>query len=462
MALKNPLYMQMPFSVDKDGFAYISESRMENYSSKGGINFGDFFVCDATMRIVDYTFSENVQFSVMDYKTDAQLAELKEKYDSIIIRGSTYLWEGYDLGGAADFIEYMDKPVLLFGLGAQAPYFKNLKLEPGTVRFLKAVAERCHSIGTRGDYTAEQIHRYGVSNTTTLGCPTFMRKHDTQGISKRRSLEKVGVTLTRQAGGIYANNEEHIRHIHRELLRNAATIARKSYLISQGEKQEYAIANGEPTAASAVDEILSHLGFNPSDKAYKKVRNLYLKRTVAFSHMEEWEEFSRTLDFIIGFRLHGNIVALHQGVPAVFITCDSRIQEIVDFWRLPYVKSSQAMTVDIPALNEAVDFSHFRETHAIIRNRWIKFFNENGADHHLGPYESKLARKAISAPDQNLSHLCVPGGTTVLQEKLEVLLRDAQVRIDENTQLRVKLKRQREEFAKTLKDASHAEYESNT
>ena len=289
------LYMQMPFSVNERGSAYIAKSAMENYSAKGGINFGDFFVCDATMRIIDYPFNENVQFNVMGYSKEA-LKRIKDEYDFIIIRGSTYIWEGYDLGAAADFIEYMDKPVVLFGLGAQAPSFQNINVPKGTIRFLEAVSERAKTIGVRGQFTADQISRFGVKNLDVLGCPTFMRKHKSHKIKKAKTLEKVGVTLSRHATGIFANNEFQIREIHRQLLRDAAR-GKVSYIISQGEKEEYGIANKEKNATELVDKILSQLGFEDRKAA---VRKLYLNRTVGFAHMEDWEKFSADLDFVIG------------------------------------------------------------------------------------------------------------------------------------------------------------------
>lgn len=438
-ALKSPLYMQMPFSVNDEGFAYISPRIMEGYSAKGGVNFGDFLVCDATLRLLNYDFSENVQFNVWQ-KEKAELERLKELYDCIIIRGSTYLWEGYDLGGAADFIEFMDKPVLIFGLGAQAPSFKNIELEKGTIRFLKVISERAVSIGVRGQFTAEQIERHGINNVQVLGCPTFMRKHDVPTIKHGDELERIGITLTRQAKGIYGNNEEHIRLVHNQLLENAARLSNQSFLISQGEKEEYLISQREEGADQAVDDILKYLHFDQNDKRTKPVRDLYLKRTVAFSNMKDWEAFSKSLDFILGFRLHGNIVALHQGVPAVFITCDSRVQEIVDFWNLPYVKSSQIVDIDIEALYQSIDYTGFPLRFSQIKNDWIDFLNKNGAKHSLG--KRKSVKKA-KGTDQNLSGLCMGNNTQVILDKLESTLTDLQSLHNENYRLKAKLVQER-------------------
>lgn len=431
------LHMQMPFSVNDRGYAFISDSGMENYSSKGGINFGDFFVCDATMRIMDYPFKENVQFNVMNY-SKAALERLKAEYDFIILRGSTYIWEGYDLGGAADFIEFMDKPVVLFGLGAQAPAFQNINIAPGTVRFLKAVSERAKSIGVRGQFTADQINRIGVKNLDVLGCPTFMRKHENHPMKERGKLNKVGVTLSRHATGIFANNEFQIRKIHRQLLEDAAR-GKVSYIISQGEKEEYGISQKEENSKDLVNKILSQLGFEGKNSAVQK---LYLNRTVAFSHMEEWEQFSADLDFVIGFRLHGNIVALHQGVPAVFITCDSRVQEIADLWNLPYVKSSQVTDLNLEMLYKNADLSGYPAMFEYMKSRWIAFFKANGVKHNLKESPNNIKKVPLKA--QNLSHLCIKEDMSEYLEMFEDLILENGNFHKENYQLRHKLVKLRE------------------
>jgi len=426
------LYMQMPFSVDANGYAYIPDSSMKGYSKNGGINFGDFFVCDATMRVLDYPFSENVQFNVMNYSQEA-LERLKDEYDFIIIRGSTYIWQGYDLGPAADFIEFMDMPIVLFGLGAQAPAYENINIHPGTIKFLKVVSERATSIGVRGQFTAEQVERTGVKNLDILGCPTFMRKHESHEIKKATQLQKVGITLSRHATGIFANNEFQIREVHRQLLREAAK-SKASYIISQGEKEEYGIATKEPGAEKLVDKILSQLGFE--DKA-PSVRKLYLNRTVGFSRMEAWEKFSADLDFVIGFRLHGNIVALHQGVPAVFITCDSRVQEIAELWNLPFVKSSQITELSINKLYESADLSNYPSMFKYMKSRWINFFEKNNVKHNLGPKPKRTTK--VKLQPQNLSSLCVDKNIDDYLERFETLLLETAKLHKENYTLRKKL-----------------------
>jgi hypothetical protein len=74
----------------------------------------------------------------------------------------------------ADFLEKVKLPCVMIGVGSQAPnYDSEIKLQKGTVRFLKIVSERSVSIGARGFFTASWLEKYGIKNVDIIGCPSF-------------------------------------------------------------------------------------------------------------------------------------------------------------------------------------------------------------------------------------------------------------------------------------------------
>src|SRR5262245_59595217 len=60
-----------------------------------------------------------------------------------------------------------------------------------------------------------------------------------------------------------------------------------------------------------------------------------IARMVSVQSIEEWLSKVRDLDAIIGFRFHGNMVALLQGAPCYYYVYDSRIKEFCDTYELP-------------------------------------------------------------------------------------------------------------------------------
>lgn len=43
------------------------------------------------------------------------------------------------------------------------------------------------------------------------------------------------------------------------------------------------------------------------------------------------------ISFAFGTRFHGNMVAMHNGIPALWVTHDSRTKELTDFLHLPSI-----------------------------------------------------------------------------------------------------------------------------
>jgi hypothetical protein len=56
-----------------------------------------------------------------------------------------------------------------------------------------------------------------------------------------------------------------------------------------------------------------------------------------FWSIDAWKEELRNVSLCVGPRLHGNMVAIGAGVPAVFVPHDSRTSELVDAMRMPHV-----------------------------------------------------------------------------------------------------------------------------
>ena len=56
-----------------------------------------------------------------------------------------------------------------------------------------------------------------------------------------------------------------------------------------------------------------------------------------FQDPNAWRMFASQFDFYLGDRLHGGIVALQTGVPAILISEDQRVSEVANFFGIPEV-----------------------------------------------------------------------------------------------------------------------------
>jgi hypothetical protein len=133
---------------------------------------------------------QNPKFAV-DFGTNIQ--QIRENADVLFIPAANQVNPFWDLQGWADFIEAIDLPVVVVGLGAQSSVESStsIKLQPGTERFLSVISERCSSIGVRGSYTAEVLSKNGITNTVVTGCPSNFTSERISGEEIANKLESV-------------------------------------------------------------------------------------------------------------------------------------------------------------------------------------------------------------------------------------------------------------------------------
>jgi polysaccharide pyruvyl transferase WcaK-like protein len=81
---------------------------------------------------------------------------------------------------------------------------------------------------------------------------------------------------------------------------------------------------------------------------------------------------------VLGYRLHGNLIALANKVPAVYFTYDSRTAEFVDTFQIPAFDVFAGKPFDLEAYWDQSRFERFnRAAFAGYRNMRA-FLDENG------------------------------------------------------------------------------------
>jgi hypothetical protein len=88
---------------------------------------------------------------------------------------------------------------------------------------------------------------------------------------------------------------------------------------------------------------------------------------------------------MLGLRLHGNILALQQGRPALMVLADARMREMAEAFRMPAVEVSalNPARLSLPALIEGLDFTGFVAAQRAGFAAYRAFLEENGIAHRL-------------------------------------------------------------------------------
>jgi len=249
-----------------------------------------------------------------------------------------------------------DFPLIPISIGLQCDSCDpDFKLHPETVKVIKRIEERC-IMGVRGKYTASILEKYGVSNYQVIGCPSmYMPVDGFKNVSNSKSdIKKVSMNFETFYNKLDDKRIEFLRY---------------------GAENEF----------DFVEQAEAELEENMIDdkETCQKIKKWIDSNGNLFFDLDEWRNYIRNHDFSIGSRFHGNVLALWEGVPALFVTCDSRTQELCDFYNLPRIDISKFDgKKDIFEYYGMADYSLFHEKYRANKYKWEDFLRMNSINNN--------------------------------------------------------------------------------
>ncbi|MCK5917022.1 MAG: polysaccharide pyruvyl transferase family protein [Cocleimonas sp.] len=331
-----------------DNFGEFSASMKvtaDNIMWKSGSNIGNFAFWNAAQLL----FDEEVVLFPYGSKSDNYIGKL----DFIVIPAANWLSVGQDFTWLATFIEEVDVPCLIFGLGAQSESLKSFpKLENGTLELLKALSKRTPYLAVRGDYTKNLCKSLGINNVEALGCPSILTS------SNQKLGEVVASKWVRSADKIAVhglNLKPNIQFVEQYLFNLMTDIKGSSYIIQEPRSfirlmtqeglieednkslqkaYEYLVLkNSLKTAVEGIRNYL--LGSDNSNASYEVfIRNLREYSYVPFS-LNSWSNYLSYHSHAVGTRIHGSIISLTAEIPSICIPHDTRTTELCNIMKIP-------------------------------------------------------------------------------------------------------------------------------
>ena len=306
--------------------------------------------------------------------------KLNEQLQALVIPAANWLSPQVDFSHLADLVEQLTIPVVLIGLGAQdAGYSGQIAVPEGTVRFVRAVAERSASISVRGDYTRQILELLDVRNVTVTGCPSLY--HDFRRFS--RPPQKLHVRFDRglmHATRYTASYAPFARtdSIQRSLFRFA--YAHGMDILFQSEPEEMSLLTGLAQPDSFDDRLKGLLLEIYGETDWEKLQTYLASHGRLFFDVSEWSNALDAYDYVLGTRLHGTIMALNSGVPAVLIHHDSRTREMAEFAAIPSVQASRMALgrKQIEVLLHTADWAGYYDRRSTNAARYREFLLANG------------------------------------------------------------------------------------
>lgn len=336
-----------------------------------GANSGNLLFADAVFK---YLYTSEAQTLVSDgYQFPTDSAEfsaeaINEQFDAVVFPAANWLAGYYRhmLPLYAAKIRQLRIPCVILGLGAQSGADNSFdflsRLGPEAKDFLSAVSNKCHSISVRGEFTAECLRRLGFNNVNITGCPSFYRNLQNLSVDK--------ASVPRENFRLAVNgNKKHLTALRTELFQRYDSV-----LFSQGDLLRVGLDRWR-TPWRDLRRVLGD-GFSLDLLSSGRVR--------LFGDITPWIEELRRYHFSIGTRIHGNIIALLSGVPALVVAHDSRTAEMANFYRIPTIPlHSLRRGFDPYDLYQAADYTPMIAGYPDRLANMARFLEANGLQHTL-------------------------------------------------------------------------------
>ena len=315
---------------------------------------------------------------------EANLAEIRKTYTHLGYAAATMLNVNsvpqYIAGHehAAEFIEKLDLPVCALGLGCQAQLGQSVKtaeVDSRSIRLLRAIADRSALVGVRGEFTAALCEKYGVRNVKVLGCQSSYRA----GVENWDTRPVLKDDAPRVVANLTGGSDE------REMLR--LVMGSNADIIGQNDSVEEGIKLGKVSrddyennpnvywAPPYLQKLFAQGGL--SRRQYFDYIAGHFEKFYTFP---EWVDHIRThYDFCFGTRFHGNMVAFHAGVPALWVVHDMRTRELCDHLGLPNVNHGELP--ELRGLAEMIghcDYSGFWTSFPRRLKEFMEYLRRNG------------------------------------------------------------------------------------
>jgi hypothetical protein len=358
-------------------------------------NIGDAFVFDSSLKLLKFDKLRTLTIREFD---PVEIDRLHAEFDYVVLRGSNYIHDQMDWELAEQVLKRLDLPVLAFGIGAQAPVEGKLNMSSSTRNILHLIANSTASIGVRGAYTAEVLKDLGISNTRIIGCPTAFRHNDPDlkiNLPEMGLVRKVGVSIRREVSPTYAKDIRQYLTFHRDLIKSVS--ARYDIvLMAQGEVEEKVLVFGTPEQKAEAMMALRKNAWVGEWYLDDEIERLYRSSLFYSDVVADYDDCVRSCDLVLGYRLHGNLMALANGVPAVYFTYDSRTREFAETYKIPSFEVFSGKTFRLSDYWDQNLFDKFNRAYADTYYAMSDFLDENNVEHVMHSRLPNERNQAIS------------------------------------------------------------------
>lgn len=307
---------------------------------------------------------------------DFDPAAVNEDFDVVVLPATNWLNPKDDWTGLVERLVQLDIPAVTIGIGVQADSTNvdQVQVSASALDLAHTLAAKAPMIGTRGEFTTAWLRSIGIDNVVTTGCPSLYMAQRGGDAANREGLvlQSTRFPLEQSFLGEEGPN--------RALFTLAGQHGFDMVYQSEMEEMELLLKHSDAQIIQhrPAGSLARLYGLPDDDDAWRYV---YSHGRVFFG-VDEWSSYLTTKTGVLGTRLHGTIIALNSGTPAVLVPHDSRTIEMAEFAKLPTLRPGDGLadwTVEM--LEDAVraaDVARYLETRRANAAVYREFLQTNG------------------------------------------------------------------------------------
>ena len=297
-------------------------------------NTGNYLIgegCLHALKNADVTF---VPFwALVNYLEDPERSRsyFAENFDWLVVSSANLLRSDYSADAECQVFSQIPLPIMFMSLGGQR--FEDLQqqnLPQGTLDFIEMIKSKRHMVFTRGRQSEAFLRACGLENVLATGCPSLYAFPDNMVASLRRldGFEYDDSTSCALHGYFSPHPIHSVEDI--QALHNPK--ARMSYIL-QDETMFYGLELDAGDDDPVYDQTSGAITVS-CNHPLSGMKGLSLN---IFFNTDQWRTWSASFDFNTGRRLHGAIIAMQAGVPALPVAVDDRMREMLGYSGLPHL-----------------------------------------------------------------------------------------------------------------------------
>jgi hypothetical protein len=312
-----------------DGFRVGEYESPANIEKRIGANTGNLLFWSAIKSLFsdDYEYLSKVErgFPSWDY--------VNQTFDVLIKPAANHLDPKILHPELVNYLSKLNIPILVLGLGAQLSSVDEIKLAKSKfvtlahcTKFIDVLNDKCPVVCVRGQSSAALLSEVGYRGIIEVtGCPS-------QTLSMELELGKtIGLNLNLLVEKLQNNSAIKAQHLLPSQwdVHLAWTVDKVRKMFGSDQLIEVQQSGGVENFIRYFDRFGLNTDIQSSD------RNAI--GPIMFFNVESWAAAISAVEFSIGTRIHGNILATQLGIPCLVISHDVRVNELSDQLALPWV-----------------------------------------------------------------------------------------------------------------------------